>query len=818
MRDGQQAQLGAQGIGRSAEGASVPMAVGVDSDVLDPAAEALQRVGGERAQFRAGGLLVGQPGVQHLLQGPGGLAEFVEAHHARAALERMERTAQRRHFGEALRLLGERLQRGQAIGHDLARFLQEDLQQFVVAVVVDHRCRDNGCRCGLGGDGHAHRHGSHRCSDHSRGRGRGHCSGNRCGSGRKHRRQFQRRQFGQAGHGCCDRRRRSRLRDRGRRSFGRVLLGPAHQRPQFAALVVPDEQLLGQRRLVVQHVDQEAERAQVVAKLVEGAGSARLLFLDLGGDDVFHRLAHAHDGLRGLVQPQHRQHAAHLLQEARGVAQRALVGRIAEELVQQLLELAHGAAQFADDAAHGLLVAHAPVQVFDPVFQRLGVAALQHLLQAFGKAGRAVGQLLVVGVQVLERGLEVEDGRGDFHRQFGTGRTVAAHHVVDGRAHRLCQRLAAGIELLQGVGQGMELLADRLDLVAVAAREARPGFLGRGDALAQLVQEHRVEAAEGAGAVVDRPGLVQAIALAHRGQRGRIGGPRGQGLRAEEHEVLRQALGHVRVALGERCVLQQHARGGALDVQVGGQQAQRDRLEVAAGDLPEDLRLARGLRGGEARGHLHEVAAGCSVGRLDDAQYRMVHAGAHGRVVAQGMGDGRSGEVVPAPVHAPQVRGVDAVGAGEVLHVLVLQEQRHGRHALAAEERLEEFGQREAGALHLGSRHLGAQLGPFDEPLHRGFHAAQHVRGRGHAHHLQRTDCLVHVLAGDAQLTGIDRSHVLAARLRRVAHEAPQRRRSRFERLAQLVQHPGQRAQVIVWQVVVLGCCLHRDKGLGTRD
>ena len=42
--------------------------------------------------------------------------------------------------------------------------------------------------------------------------------------------------------------------------------------------------------------------------------------------------------------------------------------------------------------------------------------------------------------------------------------------------------------------------------------------------------------------------------------------------------------------------------------------------------------------------------------------------------------------------------------------------------------------QREAGPLHLGGGGFGAQLGALDELLDGGFHAAQHVGRRGHAH------------------------------------------------------------------------------------
>ncbi len=151
---------------------------------------------------------------------------------------------------------------------------------------------------------------------------------------------------------------------------------------------------------------------------------------------------------------------------------------------------------------------------------------------------------------------------------------------------------------------------------------------------------------------------------------------------------------------------------------------------------------------------------------------------------------------------------MDAVAASELLHVLVLGKQGNRRDRLAVQHAFEEFGQREAGALDLRGRRFAARLRPLDELLHRRFHGAQDQRGGPQAHHLERADRLVQLLAGDAQLAVVDRGHVLAARQGRVAHEAPQGRRRGLERLAQLVEHPGQRAEVLGRQVDV-GSCLH---------
>jgi hypothetical protein len=58
--------------------------------------------------------------------------------------------------------------------------------------------------------------------------------------------------------------------------------GAAHQGQQFALFFVKYKQLLRQRRLVVEHVHQKTQGAQVVAELLEGAGFAGHRFVDLG--------------------------------------------------------------------------------------------------------------------------------------------------------------------------------------------------------------------------------------------------------------------------------------------------------------------------------------------------------------------------------------------------------------------------------------------------------------------------------------------------------------------------------------------------------
>ena len=88
----------------------------------------------------------------------------------------------------------------------------------------------------------------------------------------------------------------------------------AHERQQLAFFLIKHKQFFGQRRLVAEHVDQEAQRAQVVAQVLESTCCAGLCFVDLGVQNRVDRGPHARHGLHRLIQPEHREHAPHLRQ------------------------------------------------------------------------------------------------------------------------------------------------------------------------------------------------------------------------------------------------------------------------------------------------------------------------------------------------------------------------------------------------------------------------------------------------------------------------------------------------------------------------
>ena len=153
-----------------------------------------------------------------------------------------------------------------------------------------------------------------------------------------------------------------------------------------------------------------------------------------------------------------------------------------------------------------------------------------------------------------------------------------------------------------------------------------------------------------------------------------------------------------------------------------------------------------------------------------------------------------------------------AVAGHQFQHLAVLREKRHRRCRLALEDTFQVFRQGKTGAFDLVRRIVAAQLGPLDEFLGQRLHDAQDLRRGTQAHHLERTDRLVQLLAGNPQLTRIQIGQVGATRQLGITHEAAQRLRCDVQRLAQLVQHPRERPQVARGQFTVTwrsNVCLH---------
>ncbi|KAF5293244.1 hypothetical protein FQR65_LT20134 [Abscondita terminalis] len=365
-----------------------------------------QRVAGQLLQWAGHGLLLGQPGIEHLLAvAQAGFAEFIEADHARAALERMEGA---RSVVCSLRGRGCRAPRpGPAwackpLVHDLRGPLSRKMlsNSSRPSPPRDRQARQQGSV----GSGSA-LPGLRRRKRHKRPRAS--AAGAGCGLWRRPGRFAPFRQASASSSGSATAvggaSPRPGMRGAGAGSGGSMKPPPPPAAPRAAArqrlchgnaraaagtaarsraqtarrlaafigtvaATAHDacagphprprhrtKELARHAALVAQHVDQKAHGAQAVAKLVEDWGPVCLG--DLAQHQPVDGLAHALHGLRGLVQAQHREHAAHLCHLARHRCQHGGIRRVAEVLVQVALGVGQGGAQLADHGAHGLVVA-----------------------------------------------------------------------------------------------------------------------------------------------------------------------------------------------------------------------------------------------------------------------------------------------------------------------------------------------------------------------------------------------------------------------------------------------------------------------------
>ena len=531
-------------------------------DVFDPAGEVADGPVGEIEQRRRHGAKIGELAVEALLAGPARFAEILEPDHAGAAFERVKGAAQRR---QAFERIGGRAEFGQGLargGEHLARLLEEDLAHLVVL-----RQR----RAGAG----RHEVEPHRRADapaHRRrpgfepdrvGRGRdevGQRLGQlaarrrfvavvvgeferllRFGNGRGQRRlvgslRFVRqalevaRDFGQRHLVACrtDREqlrlldqalldRRGGARRGGARRRTRPF-GAAHHRAQHARVGIEGEQRLGHLRLHAEHVDQEAERAEVAREAVEHPRLRDVLGLDRGRGQAVDLVAHAQQRGRRVAHAQHREHAAHRRELARHRDQHVSVFGLAEVLVDQLLGLGQAGAQLLHHAAHGLAIRHAPVELFHPRLERVGRAALAHRREPVGQALHALGQPGVVEIDVVERRFDVEQAGRDLHRQRRRRGAAELLRLRDRLLQFGGEPVTEREQALQRFADQRELLRQTGQAVHLAAGHGRPGVFGRHDALLGLREHGRIEAPERADGVVDRHVVREPVDLAHRGQ------------------------------------------------------------------------------------------------------------------------------------------------------------------------------------------------------------------------------------------------------------------------------------------------------------
>ena len=364
------------------------------------------------------------------------------------------------------------------------------------------------------------------------------------------------------------------------------------------------------------------------------------------------------------------------------------------------------------------------------------------------------------------------------------------------------------MELAHRVGHQRGLLAQAGRESRLAGRGRRPRFLQCLDAATRQGNQRRVVLAERLLLVVHRGQRRQPERLAHGRQSRRLGVVALQRAAAEEQQVLREAVGDLGLATLGQAHLGQQARGESLAVDVGRQAALRLRFEECGGHGPQARQLAGGARG-EAGEQLAHLRGGRTRRPAQQREHALLHAatrigvGLERHHVRAGRGLGERGGGIGQHaglrlrIGRPQVGRMDAVGTGERLHLAVLREQRERRHVLARQAAAQEIEQRERRPFDDG----GGVAVELAHLLHQAQHGllagAQHAGAFGLADHVERAGALVEQGAGLQQRRR--GGAVDLGALRRglgLAHLAPQRLVGIVQGTAELIGHPGQRAQV----------------------
>ena len=583
--------------------------------------------------------------------------------------------------------------------------------------------------------------------------------------------------------------------------------GTPHQGTQLAQLLVIHKQLARQSALVAEHVDQKTQRPQAVAQFLEGLAAliGPLHFVD---QQPLHRVAHANHGHGCLVQAQHRQHTPHLRQLPGNHFQWTGVLRLAKELVHRPLGLAQRDAQFIHHTAHGLVIADTPVQLLHPGLQWLGLSPRTHTVEALGQAIGPVGHVFVSSVQFFKSSLQVEHRRRHFHGQRRRWRLSRANRGIQRPGHGLRQTLAVAMELAQRVTYQAELIRRRFEFVAITPSQRRPSFCGRGNALACLRQHHGIKATKTALLIIHGRKAIQGKSAPHRLQCRGLPGIGVTRLGTEKKQVLHQPIAHGRVALGQRGVLHEHTRGHSFHVHIRDKQPLRKCLKKTSANLPERSWLFLRLRGSQSQRKIAQITGSVRATLFDDLQHGLIKPGTGLNAIRHRGSVYRRCRLTKTPLRRPQVGRMNAVYTGQGLHIAVLRKQRYSRHRFAGEHAVQVFTERKTGTLQYCGGFVCAQLRALHIPLDSRLHRPQDQGGRSHAHHLQRTTGLVQLLARHAQGTGIQRRQIRLLGYLGIVDKAAQRLDGSVQRLAQFIQHPGQRPQILLAVACVCRQCV----------
>ena len=265
---------------------------------------------------------------------------------------------------------------------------------------------------------------------------------------------------------------------------------------------------------------------------------------------------------------------------------------------------------------------------------------------------------------------------------------------------------------------------------------------------------------------------------------------------AEKEQVLRQALACGGVAFLLRAQLRQKARAQALAIDVGREETVRLRLEVARGQPPQGGAVRMGGAGREA-GADRRQALEC-VGRAAAHEPEQVafEVGHRGGIDRARRDVGLDRDRAPLPVLRPQVGGVDALGAHQLLDGAVLREQGHRRHRSAAQSAREQVEQGERRALDRLDRGDVELVRLGDVALHQRLARAQQHRTGREPDQIEHAHALMEVLARRAQHGRLDIVEVGVEGRFGFPQGPPQRLVRAVEHLAQLFLDPGEGADV----------------------
>ena len=575
--------------------------------LLAPAAEEVGTVLDQLEERRGAVLVLGQPVVHHLLEGPGGFAEGVQTHHAAGTLQRVEAAADGGHRLAVVRCLAHHAQvLVDGIQH-LGSFQQEDLVQLGLigrqldSAVLQHalgqgrfshlgrhvglhafRCREcqtflgsrlrgslsNGLRRQLEGQRvtcpvmvlRSGRFSGTLCRRHTRSRRQASRCDSRLGSSfmRSIRCLFHpcRCLVGKRAKQCIG----ISIRDNLFRRFGNggVL-------EQHAALRIEAE-TAGTRCRLQHRLDKESHRTQSIGQ----AGAASIVERDAGTDDVVNLLADGTAGLGRIPILQDGQHGARLGQQRLHRLQTIYCRFIPEVVIQGLLAGGQVVFQFIDEGRLRHALGGLVRQRHQPR-QRRGIEGIRVGQQTADAGSQFLRPVVIgrVGAQCARQRL--------FHEQHGGGHLDGQHlarpALLSGqrRRHggqRLAQHAQTGV---MGLGQRLVQMSNSLDegrlLGLRAARQFLPGAMHQHQRLSGDTDGLRISQAIAATLVVGRHQAGQmevTLDLFHDGRAAAC-------LRQDDQQFLDELRRHVGLAGEQVAVLDVDATdrttGGQIDLQ-----------------------------------------------------------------------------------------------------------------------------------------------------------------------------------------------------------------------------------------------------------